>query len=90
MGNLQNPSSKLGINKTPPARSQGRNEESCENSRGVVDVPIVVEPVVVPVPLAVIEVEVQNVAVAVRTAKDCMRRRLCHHLSSALKAVSYS
>ena len=40
--------------------------------RQVVSIPIIVEPVVVPVPLAVIApIEIQHVAVAVRVAQIC-------------------
>jgi len=56
-----------------------RNKETCEHRRRVVGVPVVVEPVVVPVPLAVVPVQVQDIAVATRTAKDCMECLLCHH-----------
>lgn len=77
-------------NKTPPPERR-RNEESCENGRRVVGVPIVVEPVHVPVPLAVIPVEVQRIAVAVRVPEDCVRRHLYHCSSKRhphLQAVS--
>ena len=43
---------------------------SCGHHRRIVDVPIIVEPVVVPVPLPVIEVQIKRVAIAVRTAEN--------------------
>src|SRR3989344_8727876 len=56
-------------NKTPLPRQtakRGRNKDGCEHSRGIVDVTIVAEPVVVPVPRTVIvEIEVKRVPVAV-------------------------
>ena len=55
------------LNKTPLLK-QGRNEESCEQSRGVVGVPVVIEPVVVPVPPIAVPVEVTNIEVAIRVA----------------------
>jgi len=54
-------------NKTLPAGRE-RNEVSCEQSRGVVAVPVVVEPVVVPVPRPVVEVQIADIEVAVRVA----------------------
>ena len=52
---------------------------SCENSREVVDVPLVVEPVHVPVPLVVVPVQVQDIAVAIRVPKKCVECRPYHH-----------
>ncbi len=41
---------------------------------------IVIEPVVVPVPRAIIlAIEIERVAIAVRIEKDCIRHRLFHH-----------
>lgn len=54
--------------KTQPRRSGVRNEESCEDSRGVVDVPVVAQPVVAPVPLIVVPVQIPDVEVAIRVA----------------------
>ena len=54
-------------NKTLPAGRE-RNEVSCEQSRGVVAVPVVVEPVEVEVPAVAVEVEVGDVEVAVGIA----------------------
>lgn len=45
-----------------------RNKESCVNRRGVVVVPVVVEPVEVRVPPVAVPDEVTNVEVAVRVA----------------------
>ena len=54
-------------NKTPPLIRE-RNEKICEQSNGVVAVPVVVEPVVVTLPLAVVEVEATDIQVAVGVA----------------------
>ena len=40
----------------------------CENSSRVVRVPIVVEPVVVPIPRAIVEVQITDVLVAIAVA----------------------
>ncbi len=53
-------------NKTLPARE--RNEVICEQSRRVVAVPVVVEPVVVPIPRPVVEIQIANVKVAIGVA----------------------
>lgn len=55
-------------NKTPPPCRQRRNEEVCERRSGVVSVPVVVEPVVVPDPLVSVPVEVTDVEVAIGVA----------------------
>ncbi len=68
MASLQNPLNKLAINKTPLPK-QGRNEESCEHGHPIVAVKPVVKPVVVPVPLSSVAIEVPHIAVAVRVAK---------------------
>ena len=52
---------------------------SCENSRDVVGVEVVVELVHVPVPCTVVPVEVQDVAVAVRVPKKCIECHPDHH-----------
>ena len=41
---------------------------TCEHGRWIVDIPIVVEPVVVPVPPAAVPVEVTNVQLAIGIA----------------------
>jgi len=89
MDSYRNPSSKLGINK-PPRQRRGRNEESCEHRRRVVSVEVVVKPVVVPVPSAIAEVKVEDVAVAVRVAEFCVKCHLCHRPLNTLGAESYS
>ena len=61
---------------------------SCENSRDVVLIEVVVEPVHVPVPLTVVPVEVQDVAVAVRVPKKCIGCRPCHHPLTIIIFVS--
>lgn len=54
-------------NKTLPIQNRERSEENCETSGEVPIVPVVVEPVRVPVPPAVIvPIEVEHVTVAVR------------------------
>jgi hypothetical protein len=53
--------------KTLP-KSRERSEEICTQSRGVVAVPVVIEPVRVPVPSAVVPIEVTDVEVAVGVA----------------------
>ena len=55
-------------NKTLPQKSWERNEITFAQSRGVVAVPVVVEPVVVRAPLAIVEVEVTDVEIAIRVA----------------------
>jgi len=62
---------------------------SCEHNRRVVDVPIVVEPVGVPVPPVVVPVEIQRVAVTVRVAQKCIECLPCHHPSNTLRIESY-
>ena len=54
--------------KTQPCRSRVRNKKSCVNQSRVVVIPVVVEPVEVPVPPATVPVEVANVEVAVPVA----------------------
>ena len=56
-------------NKTLPLRE--RNEENSTQSRGVVAVPVVVKPVVVPVPPAFVKVKVTDVQVGIRVAVAC-------------------
>jgi len=55
-----------------------RNEESCEGNGRVVGIPVIVEPVVVPVPLAVVEVQVQHVPIAIRVPQKYTERLLLH------------
>ncbi len=78
-------------NKTLPQK-QERNEEISEASGGIVDIPVVVEPVVVPVPLAIVGVpiEVQRVPVAVRAAQNCAKYLLYHHPLNTLGVESHS
>lgn len=56
--------------KTPPPQRRERNEVSCEPSSGILNVPLIVEVVVVPVPPRVLEVEVTHVQV-VLVAVSC-------------------
>jgi hypothetical protein len=58
--------------------NQRGNKESCEQRRRVVVVPVVVEPVVAPVPLAIIEIEATDIEVASGIAEYiecCLRHR---------------
>ncbi len=64
------------------------NEESCEDNRRIVDVALVVEPVVVPVPALVVPVEIERVPVAVAVAQERTRNHLYHCPSNLLRAVS--
>lgn len=59
------------LSKTRPRRSGVRNEKSCVNRRGVVVVPVVVEPVEVRVPPVAVPDEVTDVEVAVPVAVMC-------------------
>ena len=78
----------VSLQKLNPAVSGVRSEESCTQRRGVVAVPVVVEPVVAPVPPVVVPVEVADVQVAIAVAVR-MRCRPCHHPLSTLGVVSY-
>ena len=55
-------------NKTPQTERLERNEETSEEKRGVLNVPVVVEPVVVALPTPVVPVQVADVQVAVAIA----------------------
>lgn len=78
-------------NKTLLIKIKERNEESYGQHHGnMLAVPIVVEPIVVPVPLVAVPVEVKHIAVAIRVAKYCIKRRPCHYPLNSLGAVSYS
>ena len=77
------------INKTLPD-AQERNKDSSEHRRRVIGIPVIVEPVVVPVPLAVIPVQVENVPVTVRVEQDCIGCHLCHCSLNTLRAVFYA
>jgi hypothetical protein len=55
-------------NKTPPPYRQRRNEEVCKRRSGIVSVPVIVEPVVVPDPLVSVPIEVTDVEVAIGVA----------------------
>ncbi|MBP6855877.1 MAG: hypothetical protein KBC26_02845 [Candidatus Pacebacteria bacterium] len=50
-----------------------------ESNDAAVGVEVVTEPIVVPIPLAIVEVQVLNVAIAVLVEQKCMRHHLCHH-----------
>jgi len=66
-------------NKTPPTRSQGRNEKSCEAESRVAGVPVVVEPVPVEHNLAIVLDEIRGVLVAIGFPYDCIKCHPCHH-----------
>ncbi len=76
-------------NSTPP-RSGVRSEASCEASRRVVVVPVVVEPVPVHHHLATVLDEVRDVEVAVAVLHDCTKCRPLHCPLNTRRAVSYS
>ncbi len=61
-----------------------------EHGRGVVAVPVIVEPVVVRLPATLVPVPVPDVQVVVRRVAECAERHLCHHPSSTLRVESYS
>ena len=63
---------------------------SGERSRWVVGIPVVVEPIVVPVPLGAVEIQIQHVPIAVRIPQKMYKRRLSHCPLNTLGAVSYS
>ena len=75
-------------NKTPQ-RKPGRNKESCENGRQVVGITVIVEPIDVPVPLAIVSVQIQDVAVAVRVPKKYTEYHPCHHPLNTLGVEYY-
>lgn len=52
------------INKTLSFRE--RNEESCGDESGIIRVPVIVEPVVVPVPGATTPAEATDIQIAIR------------------------
>jgi hypothetical protein len=58
----------VSLSKTQPRASRVRIKENCAQSRGIVVVPVVVEPVVAPVPPVAVPIEVTGVQVAVRVA----------------------
>lgn len=70
-------------------RKLERNKGSCENRRHVVLIEVVVQPVHVPVPLAVVPVQVQDVAVAVRVPEKCIENLPNHHPLNILRIESY-
>jgi hypothetical protein len=76
-------------NKTLPPYRQERNEKICENSRRVISVPIILKPIVVPVPLTIVPVQVQDITVTVRVPKKHIEYHLFHHLLNTLKVVYY-
>ncbi len=57
------------------------------------DIPVVLKPVVVPVPPTIVPVEIENIAVAIRVAKKCIKCRPYHRplkSNDDLGAESYS
>jgi hypothetical protein len=65
-----------------------RNNLICDHSR-VIRVEVVVKPVVVPVPLGTIPVEITNVQVAIRIAVS-LKYLPNHHPLNTLRIVFYS
>lgn len=55
-------------NKTPPDKAREENEVICRDRRRVVVVPLIVEPVVVPVPLLAVPIEITDIEVAIGVA----------------------
>lgn len=77
-------------NKTLPVRE--RNEVGCEQSRRVIAVPLIVQPVVVPIPRPIVEVQIADIQVAVRVAVAYRMPSLPPPFEGLayLKVVSYS
>lgn len=67
-----------------------RKKDTSGSSRRVVGVPVVVQPVVVPVQLATITVEVADVLVARVPVADCRKCLPWHHPLNTLKVESNS
>ena len=68
-----------------------RNKEICADCRQVASIPVIVEPVVVPVPLAIIvPIQIENVAIAIRIAKNCIKCLPNHHSLNTLGVESNS
>jgi hypothetical protein len=79
------------LNKTPPNNKRRRNKKSCAADGRITGIPLVVEPVAVPVPLTVrVPVEIKDVAVTVRIVKNRIKYLPHHRLLNTLKAESYS
>ncbi|MBU3925725.1 hypothetical protein KJ763_00960, partial [Patescibacteria group bacterium] len=75
------------IIKLKPRKERG-NKEICENRRRIIDVPIVLKPIVVPVPSAIVPIEEEHVAIAIRTLQKRTKYRLIHRLLITLKVES--
>ena len=58
-------------NKTLPVNHRERNEKSCAQDGRIARIEIIVEPVVVPVPLVTVPVEVTDIQIAIRVANIC-------------------
>ena len=77
--------------KTKLSHEDEREMKRFARTRGqVAGIPVVLKPVVVPVPLSTIEIQIQDVAVAVRVTQDCMKCPPRHHPLNTLGVVSYS
>ena len=57
-----------------------------EGSRRVVGVPVVVEPVVVPIPLGAIDIQIQHVPIAVRVPQKIYKRLPFHYPSKLARS----
>ena len=75
-------------NKTLP-KIRERNEEICEQSRGVIAVPAVVKPVVVPIPRPVVEVQITDIQVVGARVAVCMERLPSRHYPLNTLGVEY-
>ena len=65
----------------------GRNEESCKDERRIVGIPVIVEMMIVPVPLIIVQIQIKNVPITVRTPKKYTRHHPFHtNPQSASKA----
>ena len=59
--------------KTLPIKNRERNEKICAQRSGVIVVPIIVEPVVVRIPLIVVEVQITDVEIVIRRIAETYR-----------------
>ena len=57
-----------------------------EGSRRIVSVPVVVEPVVVPVPLGAVDIQIQHVPIAVRVPQKIYKRLPFHYPSKLARS----
>ena len=60
-----------------------------EGGRRIVSIPVVIEPVIVPVPLRAVDIQIEHIPIAVRVPQKMYKRRLFHCPLNTLGAVSY-